>query len=244
MVKYKFVLLLFFPFLSCFEPACGQAVEARLQQADSLFEENEFTEAYAIYQSLVETDRVSSAAMLMKMAYIQEGLGDYSKALYYLNQFFLLTNEEEVLDKMKGLASAHNLRGYEYDDFDLLQNFFRQYRYLTIFVLLGVAIIGLFFLAWRRKRYEHPPLGIGAFYAILLALLFVMVNYTNADRMGIITADNVYIMSGPSAGSKVISISGKGHRVAVADHEDVWLQIEWEGQLAYIRQGNVQIINP
>lgn len=243
-VPYKFTILLFFLFGGGLFPCFGQSAEAKLQQADSLFEEKEYTEAFSMYRSLIETERVSSPAMLMKMAYIQEALGDYSQALYYLNQYFLQTNEEEVLDKMEDLATAHNLRGYEYDDYDLLQNFFRQYRYVTIFTLLGVAIAGLFVLAWRRKKYEHPPLGIGVLYAFLLAFIFLLVNYTDVERKAIIMADNVYIMSGPSAGSKVISVAGKGHRVAVANSEDVWFQIEWNGQPAYIRQGNLQIINP
>lgn len=243
-VPYKFHLLLFFAIFWGVFPCFGQSPEAKLQQADSLFEEKEYTEAFSMYRSLIETDRVASPAMLMKMAYIQEALGDYSQALYYLNQYFLRTNEEEVLDKMQDLAATHHLRGYEYDDYDLLQNFFRQYRYVTIFTLLGLAILGLFVLAWKRKKYERPPLGIGVSYAFLLALLFLLVNYTDVERKAIIIADNAYIMSGPSAGSEVISVAGKGHRVGVANREDVWFQIEWEGAPAYIRQGNLQIINP
>ena len=243
-VPYKFRLLLFFLIFGGVFSCFGQSPEAKLQQADSLFEEKEYTEAFAMYRSLIETDRVSSPAMVMKMAYIQEALGDYSQALYYLNQYFLQTNEEAVLDKMKELASTHHLRGYEYNDFDLLQNFFRQYRYVTIFTLLGLSIAGLIVLAWRRRKYERPPLGIGVSYVFLLVLIFLLVNYTDVERKAIIIADNAYIMSGPSAGSEVVSVAGKGHRVAVASSEDVWFRIEWEGGPAYIRQGNLQIINP
>lgn len=242
--NYKFTLLLFFTFFGCIFSGFGQSPEVKLQAADSLFMARDYTEAFSRYRSLIESDGVSSPAMWMKMAYIQEALGDYSQALYYLNQYFLQTNEEDVLDKMKTLAAAHNLRGYEYDDFDLLQNFFRQYRYVTIFSLLGLSIVGLFALAWRRKKYERPSIGIGVLYVFLLAILFVMVNYTDVEKKAIIIADNVYIMSGPSAGSKVVSIAGKGHRVELGNREDVWFQIEWEGEPAYIRQGNLQIVNP
>ena len=243
-VYYKFPVLLFIIIFGGVKPALAQVPEVKLQRADSLFEQREYTEAFSLYNSLLETDRVSSPAMLMKMAYIQEGLGEYSKALYFLNQYFLLTHEEAVLDKMKELATTYNLRGYEYDDYDLLQNFFRQYRYHTIFIILGLAVAGLFVMAWRRKKYNRPPVAIGVFYVFVLAVLFIFVNYTDAGRKAIITAENTYIMSGPSAGAKVIAVSTKGHRVAVDGGKDVWLQIEWDGEPAYIRQGNVQIVNP
>lgn len=243
-VYYKFHILLFFILWGGVKPSWGQVPEERLQRADSLFEQREYTEAFSLYSTLLTADQVCSPAMLMKMAYIQEGLGDYSEALYYLNQYFLLTHEEAVLDKMKQLATTYHLRGYEYDDYDLLQNFFRQYRYLTIFTVLGLAVAGLFLMAWRRKKYHRAPLALGVFYAFVMALLFVLVNYTDVDRKAIITADNTYIMSGPSAGAEVVAVSSKGHRVAVDGYEDVWLQIEWDGTPAYIRQGNVQIVNP
>ncbi len=243
-VHYKFPILLFIIIFGGVKPALAQVPEEKLQRADSLFEQREYTEAFSMYNALLTTDRICSPAMLMKMAYIQEGLGEYSEALYYLNQYFLLTHEEAVLDKMKQLATTYNLRGYEYDDYDLLQNFFSQYRFPVIFTLLGLAIAGLFVMAWRRKKFRRPPLAIGVFYVFVLAILFVLVNYTDPDQKAIITAENTYIMSGPSAGAEVIAVSSKGHRVAVDGSKDVWLQIEWEGQPAYIRQGNVQIVNP
>jgi hypothetical protein len=91
-VYYKFPVLLFFILLGGIKPSWGQMPEERLQRADSLFEQREYTEAFSLYNTLLATDRVCSPAMLMKMAYIQEGLGDYSEALYYLNQYFLITH--------------------------------------------------------------------------------------------------------------------------------------------------------
>jgi hypothetical protein len=52
--------------------------------------------------------------MLLKMAFVKEGLGDYSNALYYLNLYYLKTYDKKVLKKMENLAERyHKLEGYE-----------------------------------------------------------------------------------------------------------------------------------
>ncbi len=242
-VDHKFTFLFFFIYFLPLFQAAAQAPEMELQRADSLFDQKEYTESLRIYQELFQLHWVASPAMLIRMAYIEEGLGDYSQALFYLNEYFIQTNDELVLSKMKELAEAHNLKGYAYDDYDLLQNFFRQYRYLTIFSVLGLAVAGLFIFALRRKKYAERPYGIGGFYLVIMLILFFLINYSDIDRRAIIVYDHSYIMSGPSAGAEVIYISEKGHRVPVEKREDIWLEILWEGQKAYIRQADVELLH-
>ncbi len=69
---------------------------------------------------LFREDQVVSPAVLMKMAFIQESLGDYSEALYYLNEYFLLTSDEGAVQKMQQLSEQHSLRGYAYTDYHLI----------------------------------------------------------------------------------------------------------------------------
>ena len=44
--------------------------------------------------------------MLLKMAYIQEGLNHVGQALYYLNLYYLASKDKSVLGKMEELANA------------------------------------------------------------------------------------------------------------------------------------------
>ena len=44
--------------------------------------------------------------MLLKMAYIQEGLEQYPEALYYLNLYYNQNPSKKVLAKMETLAEA------------------------------------------------------------------------------------------------------------------------------------------
>lgn len=243
-VIYKILILLFFINLLAGQtvPAQGQD-EVLLQTADSLFDSRQYTESFKLYSQLYQEGKYTPA-MLLKMAFIQEGLGEYSEALYYLNEYYLFTSDERVIEKMQQLSNEYNLRGYEYDDYDLFLNFFHRYRYTFLYSLLTLALAGLAYFAFTGKQQATKPYGFGIAYVFLLALLFFLANYSLGPRRAIITADNTYIMNGPSAGAKVIHVSKKGHRVKVDGQNDIWTEIEWEGQTAFVRQNNLRFINP
>ena len=220
-----------------------------LASADSLFEVRQYTESFKLYDQLFREDQVVSPAVLMKMAFIQESLGDYSETLYYLNEYFLLTSDENAVQKMQQLSEEHNLRGYEYTDFDLFFNYFRECRYLVIYGLVALVMIGLLVRVLSNRR--NPTLsrtgrsyGWGVGYLLWLGLLFFVTNYSLEPQRAIIMTDHTYIMNAPSSGAEVVYISEKGHRVDVHGEEDVWTQIVWDGQPAFVRQQNLREILP
>ena len=219
-----------------------------LASADSLFGARQYTESFKLYDQLFREDQVVSAAMLMKMAFIQESMGEYSETLYYLNEYFLLTSDESAIQKMQQLSEEHNLRGYEYTDLDLFFTYFREYRYLLIYGLVLLAMVGLLYRVFTRPRetpyYQGRPYGWGGAYVLLLALLFLLTNYSLSPQKAIIMADHTYIMDAPSSGADVVYISEKGHRVDVQGEEDVWTQIVWNGQPAFVRQQNLRELIP
>ena len=220
-----------------------------LSSADSLFEARQYTESFKFYDQLYREDQVVSPSVLMKMAFIQESLGDYSETLYYLNEYFLLTSDESAVRKMQQLSEEHALRGYEYTDFDLFFNYFREYRYWVIYGLIALAMVGLLYRVIADRRRAAQPqgersYGWGAAYLFLLGGLFLVTNYSLEPPQAIIMADHTYIMNAPSSGAEVVYISEKGHRVAVGGEEDVWTQIEWDGQPAFVRQQNIREILP
>ena len=220
-----------------------------LSSADSLFEAQQYTESFKFYEQLYREDQVVSPAVLMKMAFIQESLGDYSETLYYLNEYFLLTSDESAVQKMQQISEEYGLRGYEYTDFDLFYNYFREYRYMVIYALIALVMMGLIYRAIRGRQKvsrsrTDKPYGWGVAYLFVLALLFVLTNYSLEPQQAIIMADHTYIMNAPSSGAEVVYISEKGHRVNVGGEEDVWTQIEWDGQPAFVRQQNLREILP
>jgi uncharacterized protein YgiM (DUF1202 family) len=66
-----------------------RAAETReLVKADSLFEQKKYTESFDLYEQILDEEQLASPKMLLKMAFIKEGLGDYSRALYFLNVYY------------------------------------------------------------------------------------------------------------------------------------------------------------
>ncbi len=218
---------------------------AILQKADSLYADRHYTESFQLYEQLYRKSQMFTPSMLLKMAFIQEGLGAYSQTLYFLNEYYLQTSDEKAIEKMQQLSQKYNLQGYQYDDYDIFLNVFRQYRYPILYGLLILTLGGLLYTAFSKKTSPGRPYGLGVAYVLLLACLFVVTNYSFSVKRAIITADNAYIMDGPSAGAKVIAVSNKGDRVKVAGQQDVWTKIRRDdGQEAFIRQNNLLYIEP
>ena len=239
-------LLLFFIqicFVFALRPTLAQTPAANLKMADSLFAQQKFTESFEIYEQLLEAYQQSSPQMLLKMAFIKEGLRDYSKALYYLNLYYLQTTDRKVLKKMEELAEKHNLSGYAYSDWEFFMMLYRKYNvYLTYFFL---ALAGLLFaIIFRQKRkYNTKPVTTGLLLTFTLAILFYHVNFSDRYNRGIVVQTGAYLMNAPSSGADLVEIIDKGHRVKVIDQQDVWIEIEWEGNIAYIRENNIATLH-
>lgn len=243
--QYRKIILLFeLLFISIVwgENGYAQETENSLVQADSLFANQQYTESFKIYEQLYTEANVASPAMLLKMAFIQEGLNEYSEALYYLSEYYLMTSDDAAIEKISKLSSEHNLRGYEFTDFDLIQSFFKKNQYVFIYILLTLALAGLTYFIFRRNQVKEKPYGFGITYVLLLSLLFYLTNFPLAPEHAIITANNTYIMTAPSAGAKVLRVSDKGHRVKVAGQNDVWTKIEWNGETAFVRENNLRLL--
>ncbi len=217
----------------------GQVYRDELKKADSLFKEKKYTESYRIYQHILEEGNAASPAMLLKMAFIREGLGDYSHALYYLNLYYLQTHNKRALNKMEDIAETYNLSGYQYTDLEFFLNIFYRYYILIILALGSTGIFLLSYIVYKRKRLKEKP-GYSFFYLILVVMaMFAAVNYGKSYRKGIIVQPGTYVMQGPSAGSELLTVAGQGHRLKILGKEDVWVKVKWNDQEAFIKEDNI-----
>jgi len=214
-----------------------------LEFADSLFNERKYTQSFEIYDRILKSENLTSPAMLLKMAYIKEGLGDYSNALYYLNLYYLQTHNKRALRKMEDLAKKYNLEGYKYTDVEFFMNVFYRYYSAIVYSLSGLVLILIGYMVFKKLRMKVNP-GFSLFYLfITVGLLFYVVNFGKSYQKGIIISPDTYLMDGPSSGAKLIAIADIGHRVHVLGKDDVWVKVEWEGSTAYIKENNIlQII--
>lgn len=219
----------------------AQVSNYRLQQADSLFVQKKYTQSLEHYQNIL-SKKEFTPAMLLKMAYIQEGLHNVGDALYYLNLYYLASNDKSALVKMEELSGRYNLQGYENTEANLALAFYRDYH---LNISLALAAVALFFvaLAFSIKRKGQRPIGSAISTAVVLVILFFHINEGQDDPVGIIRASNTLVMDGPSPGASVIDIINEGHRVEITGKRDVWMQVKWNGQSAYVKQGNLMPVS-
>lgn len=224
--------------LAFFAPARGQEVYTmRLQMADSLFVQKQYTQSLDLYQQIF--DRGSfTPAMLLKMAFIEEGLGKTSRSLYYLTIYYNYTRDDNALIKMEEVAAKNNLTGYEVTSDDRFAALLEEYRQPITMLLAAICIFFFSFIVFLRKKKQHvfAPLVL---MTISLVALVTFINIDLHKRWGIVAAKQVYLMSGPSPGAKVVGILSDGHRLAINGKHDVWTRVTWGETNAYIKENQV-----
>jgi hypothetical protein len=223
-------------FLFAFAMAISLSVNAQpnLKRLDSLFQARQYTQSFDLYKDIFQHGWISPA-MLLRMAYIQEGLGHVSQSIYYLKLYHQVSNDEKAIKKIEELATKNKLEGYKATDENFIRNALGKFN-LQITGALAAFI--LFFLALMvfQKRKQTRPIGAAFALLFLLTLLFVQTNFSGSPQQGIVLKPATYLMSGPSAGSSVVAIIGEGHQLKINGKNDVWLRVEWQEKEVYIKE--------
>lgn len=233
----KYLIFLFFlP-----QGLCAQTPAELLVKGDSLFQKKKYSESFSVYKSLYDEGNYT-AQMLLKMAYVKEGLGEVADALYYLNIYYVNFPQRNILKKMDSLAKTKGIEGYNYDDVNYF--LFLYYRYKSETMIGMIGILFLFFLAIVSNRvlFRRIPITSPYLFLVLAAFVYLFVNYSsNFFYKGIIMNSKAIVMEAPSAGAQVVATLPKGTRVHVWGDEDVWYKITWEGQQAFVRKSNLHL---
>ncbi|MEQ8241123.1 MAG: SH3 domain-containing protein [Cyclobacteriaceae bacterium] len=201
--------------------------------ADSLFENQKFTEAFELYDSLYQSGETSKS-ILLKMAYIKEGLGDYTNSLIYLNKYYELTTNRKAFDKMTELAQENDLSGYEYSDNKLFISFFRNYKEGIILFLLLLITLCTVTIIYKKRKGEKSVGAIIVQVVLTICLIFLTTDWL-LNEEAIILKEQTIVMSGPSAGSEPLLVLKKGHKVEVVEKNQLWVKIKWDNQEAWVR---------
>ncbi len=238
--KYSCFLTIFFLLCLCSSVLADSG--SLLSKADSLFEQKKYTESFDIYEKIVDEHQQASPQMLLKMAFIKEGLGDYSNALYYLNLYYLKSSDKQARNKMKDIAEEHKLSGFVINDSDFFLNLIHKFRLPLSLTLLSIACILFGFGFYTQRKNNKRPVGLVVASACLLVALFFINNYTNTHNQAIVIENHCYLMDGPSSGAGLIDVIQKGHRVKTYSDHGLWLEIKWNGEKAYIRKDKVKTL--
>ena len=232
--------LFFFFFLLTGYQAFSDTVAQQLATADSLYTHQKYTESFEIYEALYGQEGVSSPATLLKMAYIKEGLGDYSNALFYLSTYFQQTLDKKALDKIDELVLANKLKGYNNQNRAYIQGIAGKYRQYILGGILLLLCIGLLFAARNVSKGKNPAFLI-ATMVLILPFLFAF-NFNLRNPSAIVINDATYLMDGPSGSANVMETLSKGHKLNVKATEGIWARVRWEDSDYYVRKSKLKEI--
>jgi hypothetical protein len=219
----------------------AQPVERQLAAADSLFQQKLYTQALQQYRA-IEQQGFSSDAMLLRMAFIEEGLGHTAGSVLYLNRFWLRTGDGYALEKIRETAAKQNWRGYDYSATDRLHRTLFAYR--DVIIAGGLTVLALLLpvtvLMFRKKLPGRT--AVAAANCLVALTLGVLVYLARPPAYAVVAQEPAYLMTGPSGASRVLARIGAGHRIPVNGVVDVWIKTEWQGVEAYVRQSHVRAI--
>lgn len=237
----KKTLILFFFFVIHY--CIGQGSEELLTKADNFFEKKKYTDALKIYEQIFEEKKIASDALLHKLAFIHEGLNNYTEALYYLTLYNEYNPSNKTLKHIEDIAHEHRLKGYTHSDKDFIIVFYKHYG---LYILISISLICLYLITIiilkRNQKHKVPKFTFPSIILICF-LVFFSFNFTYTNTKAIIIKNQTIIMDSPSAGGKIIDIVSKGHRVELKDKVDIWYKIIWEEEVAYIRENNLRLVN-
>ena len=222
-----------------FATVCGHAQTPTnlLQKADSLYTKKQFTQSFELYQRIHQAGQYSPA-MFLKMAFIQEGLDKPGLALYYLNLYYLASNDDQTLVKMDELAAKNGLTGYEHTPLNTIREAIARYR-TPIAGALAAVVLLLMAVGIYQTRKGHKPVTAMVVVITGLIVLGLFVNFFKPNRTAIITGTNTIAMNGPSAGASAVGLLKEGNKVRIQNAEDVWLKVYWANRYVYVRQSQV-----
>jgi len=209
-----------------------------LSTADSIFSEKKYKEALQLYETILYEEEAYSPAMLLKMGFISEGLGDYGKASLYLSKYYDYNPNPEVIDKIKSLTGQASLEGYQVSDQDRFLRLLLDYKTIitgSAALLMVVFLIMVFVFPKKRTVFYYPAL-------LFLVVTFASNNLLNKPDTGIITGGPVLIMDSPSAAGNLVRRVEAGHRVTISSSKDMWYQVKWGNKDAYIRKSDISKI--
>lgn len=212
-----------------------QADVISLAKADSLFDQKSYKEAMEIYRPNFQSG-IYSPAMLLKMAFIAEGIGDKENATLYLSTYYDLNPNSQTLTKIKSLTGQTNLVGYEVSDFRRFLLFLVEYKEL-ILAGLSIFLAGTLLSLWVTVRKKMDS----AYWPsiLLIMILFLANNFLVAPSAGLVTSSPTLIVDGPTAGGELIEQVEPGHRVKIKSTKDIWFEVEWKNQVGYIKKSDV-----
>lgn len=231
--------VIFLGFILIHQLSVGQSFNEKLTRADSLFSAKKYTESLRLYVHLYESEKRASPAMLLKMAYSEEGRQNLGRSLFYLHDYHRLTEDPLALEKMEDLAKMNGLKGYDTTEWERITLFIEAYQWFIFAFLFTMALLLVAMMYRKKQKHGEKSFSLLGSFIFILLLLGYLINFNKEKNVGLVMENQAYLMSGPSAASDLIEAIGEGHKVKILGKEDIWYEIEWQGRRAFLRENKL-----
>lgn len=236
--KVNFLYLYFCLALSLQSFAQNELSSVDLKQAaDSLFKAKNYTDAKLLYDDLYFTKKNSSNDLLLKLAFINEGLGEVAWTQYFLEKYVIkFPTDEQTHEKILNNAEKYELSGYTQTDLSSFINMISPYKISIISFLFSSLIIMLLISIILKKVVKFIPVII--IFSILTVLCSFLFQRTEEKTYGVIIKKSL-LMSEPSAAGDLVYKVTPGHKVQMLEEKDVWNKIRFQNKDCYILKSNI-----
>ena len=228
-------------FFILFGLSSAVAKKPGLAVADSLYEMKQYSQALPLYKALYFEEGLSTPAMLLKLAQLEEMEENYAYAMYFLHTYHAQQPAQEVKLKMASMAEALDFKGYYFGELDFLFRLYRQFHASASLLLLNFSGLILLFMIWLRVKGQELANWPILFITFLLGFLLVN-NLKLYYQQGIVSAGPTLLMEAPSAGANVLGRITAGHKLLIKDKKDIWYKVGWEGKDVYISENQILLL--
>lgn len=236
-VIFKFLSLILFISFSSVTHSYAQSIDKELVKADSLYESKQYTESIKIYENILKAGQ-SSPAMLLKMARIEEGLGNIPLTFYYLEKYFKITGDKKILTYLGKLSAQKNTVGFSYDSYFFMNYYYQEWKN-QVNLILSVLVFWAVVAIYRNRNNKALKRKLFILLLIPLGLLAFTNNYQGLNY-AIITQQPTYFLNGPSAGSGLVERIEYPAKIIIQREIDVWSKTEWQGKEAYVKSNHIK----
>ncbi len=240
----RLTLIIITLFLGLFmQVADSHGQELFTQKADSLFNEKKYSEATILYEELLEKHSINRSNAYLKLAYINEINGNFSKAIYFLSQYYQLKPTEKTFEKISKMAEENSFSGYSRSDLNFILFLYeRFYIWITISLFL-LLTYGFYIFVIKKMKSENTTLANKLGFVVLTFGIIIFINLGYFYRQGIVKNEQIILRDSPSAGAEISTQLQQGSRVNILGERDIWLRLILNGKIQYGKKSDFWIID-
>jgi tetratricopeptide (TPR) repeat protein len=228
--------------LSFLQLSKSQSDVRKFKIADSLYKSENYNASELIYEKNLQKNKNPSTIHFLKLAAIKEKKGDFLKSMYYLNKAYELSPSQKILAKLGEMATIHELKGYELNDFNFLILFYKQYSgfLIALLLMLGIYIFVILFI--KKYKSENTPFNQKVYLGLYLIGIGLLLNLPDKYHQGIINRDSVLLRSAPSNAAPIVDKIDKGNRLNVLGGNDIWKRVLWDEKFLYLKESDIWLV--